>query len=207
LADALGETGSGVADVRIHLQNDCKRLSLSFRHDPGADTRFEEHQIRRPHHENGVLVVTGAKIHGQVRIGYGRQAVHAPDHLLGVDVGEDTGGVHRGVLNRQEQRALLLVEQGQERERELKLALSSDPRLHIVKDDPVAYRAALATAPKYSPTVLYQVEELLAREPVTVPRWLLGGRVTCPEADGWAPYENRQHQWFVLSPDDTLVPA
>jgi hypothetical protein len=43
-----------------------------------------------------------------------RQAVHAPDHLLGVDVGEDAGGVHRGVVNWQEWRALLLIEQGQE---------------------------------------------------------------------------------------------
>lgn len=93
------------------------------------------------------------------------------------------------------------------RARELKLALEPDPRLHLVEDDPVAYEAALATAPKYSPTVLYQVEALLAREPVRVPRWLLGGRVTCPEARGWAPYEDRRHQWFILSPDDTLVPA
>ena len=38
--------------------------------------------------------------------------------------------------------------------RELKLAFAPDPRLHFVEDDPVAYRAALATAPKYSPTVL-----------------------------------------------------
>ncbi len=93
------------------------------------------------------------------------------------------------------------------RARELKLALSPDPRLHFVEDDPVAYRAALATAPKYSPTVLYQVEELLAWEPVRLPRWLLGGRVTCPEAKGWAPYESRRHDWFMLSADDVLTPA
>ena len=68
------------------------------------------------------------------------------------------------------------------RTRELRLAMSPDPRLYLVRDDPVAYRAALATAPEYSPTVLYQTEALLAREPVRVPRWLLGGRVTCPEA-------------------------
>jgi hypothetical protein len=93
------------------------------------------------------------------------------------------------------------------RARELKLALSPDPRLHLVKDDPVAYEAALATAPKYSPTVLYQVEELLEWKPVRLPRWLLGGRVTCPEARGWAPYDSREHDWFILSADDWLVPA
>jgi hypothetical protein len=92
------------------------------------------------------------------------------------------------------------------RTRELKLALSPDPRLHFVKDDPVAYEAALATAPTSSPTVLYQTDELLAYKPVRVPRWLLGGRVTCPEAKGWAPYENRQHQWFTLTADDVLTP-
>lgn len=93
------------------------------------------------------------------------------------------------------------------RTRELKLAMSPDPRLYLVKDDPVAYEAAVATAPKYSPTVLYQTEELLDRKPVRLPRWLLGGRVTCPEARGWAPYENRRYDWFTLSPDDVLRPA
>jgi hypothetical protein len=71
------------------------------------------------------------------------------------------------------------------RTRELRLAFAPDPRLRFVKDDPEAYEAALATAPKYSPAVLYQVEELLDRKPVRLPRWLLGGRVTCPEARGW----------------------
>jgi hypothetical protein len=93
------------------------------------------------------------------------------------------------------------------RTRELKLALAPDPRLHLVKDDPVAYAAALATAPKYSPTLLYQTEELLEWKPVTLPRWLLGGRVACPEAAGWPPYEERRHQWFTLTPDDVLVSA
>jgi hypothetical protein len=93
------------------------------------------------------------------------------------------------------------------RSRELMLAFSADPRLHFVKDDPVAYVAALATAPKYSPTVLYQVEGLLARKPVRLPRWLLGGRVTCPEARGWAPYEDQRHQWFTLSASEVLRPA
>jgi hypothetical protein len=92
------------------------------------------------------------------------------------------------------------------RSRELKLAFAPDPRLHFVKDDPVAYEAAVATAPKYSPTVLYQVEELLERKPVKLPRWLLG-RFTCPEARGWAPYEDQQHQTFTLTPDDVLRPA
>jgi hypothetical protein len=78
------------------------------------------------------------------------------------------------------------------RTRELKLAFASDPRLHFVKDDPVAYAAALATAPEYSPTVRYQVEELLERKPVRLPRWLLGGRVTCPEARDWPPYEDQR---------------
>jgi len=54
--------------------------------------------------------------------------------------------------------------------------------------------------------VLNQTEQLLAREPVLYPRWWLGGRMV-PEAHGWAPFENRQHDWLTLSPDDTLVPA
>jgi hypothetical protein len=88
------------------------------------------------------------------------------------------------------------------RTQELKLAFSSDPRLYFVKDDLVAYEAALATAPTYSPTVLYQVDELLSYQPVRFPRWMLGA-----EAHGWAPYDSRQHDWFILSADDWLVPA
>jgi hypothetical protein len=91
------------------------------------------------------------------------------------------------------------------RTRELKLALSSDPRLSL-GDLPPDERAALERQ-TYSPTVLYQVPELLAYKPVRLPRWLLGGNVTCPEARGWAPYDNRQHQWFILTPDDVLTPA
>src|ERR1700752_1351210 len=90
------------------------------------------------------------------------------------------------------------------RERELKLALSPDPRLYGMTG--VERFAAALNAPKYSPTVLYQVDELLEHRPVRVPRWLLGGRVTCPEARGWAPYENRRHQWFTLTADDVLTP-
>ena len=90
------------------------------------------------------------------------------------------------------------------RAKELKLALSPDPRLSL-GDLPPDERAALESQ-KYSPTVLYQVEELLHHRPVRMPRWMLGGR-TCPEARGWAPYESRDHDWFILSPDDTVVPA
>jgi hypothetical protein len=93
------------------------------------------------------------------------------------------------------------------RTRELKLAFAPDPRLHFVKDDPLAYEATLATAPKYSPTVLSQTEALLERKPVRLPRWLLGGRVTCPEARGWAPYEDQRHQWFTLDASEVLRPA
>jgi hypothetical protein len=92
------------------------------------------------------------------------------------------------------------------RAKELKLALAPDPRLYFVKVDPVLYRAALATAPKYIPTVLYQVDELIAWKPVTFPRWWLGGRMV-PGARGWEPYDSRRYDWFILSPDDTLVPT
>jgi hypothetical protein len=92
------------------------------------------------------------------------------------------------------------------REKELRLALSPDPRLYLVEDDPVAYGAALATAPKFSPTVLYQTEQLVARQPVRFPRWWLGGRMV-PKARGWEPYDSRRYDWFILSADDTLVPA
>ena len=60
------------------------------------------------------MAVLRSQIHGQVRIGHDRQAMHAPDHLLRVDIGEDTGGVHRGDVNRQEQRALLAGRAGTE---------------------------------------------------------------------------------------------
>lgn len=88
------------------------------------------------------------------------------------------------------------------RGKELRLALAPDPRLWFVKDDPVEYERVAATAPKYSPAVLYQVDELMNYKPVRFPRWWLGA-----EAHGWAPYEDHQHDWFVLSADDWLVPA
>jgi hypothetical protein len=91
--------------------------------------------------------------------------------------------------------------------RELKLAFAPDPRLYFVKDDPLAYEAAVATAPTYSPTVLNHTEALLERKPVRLPRWLLGGRVTCTEARGWGPYEDRRYQWFTLTADDVVTPA
>jgi hypothetical protein len=91
------------------------------------------------------------------------------------------------------------------RNRELKLALSPDPRLSL-GDLPPDERAALERQ-TFSPTVLYQVEELLNYAPVRLPRWLLGGNVTCPQARGWRPYEDRRHDWFILTRDDVLTPA
>jgi hypothetical protein len=91
------------------------------------------------------------------------------------------------------------------RAKELTLAMSRDPRL-LLGDLPPHERATLESQ-KYSPTVLYQVEELLARKPIRLPRWLLGGRVACPEARGWAPYEDRRHDWFTLDASDVLTPA
>jgi hypothetical protein len=91
------------------------------------------------------------------------------------------------------------------RNRELTLALRPDPRLAL-SDVPPDERAALERR-EFSPTVLYQVEELLNYEPVRLPRWLLGGNVTCPQARGWRPYESRRHDWFILTRDDVLVPA
>lgn len=85
------------------------------------------------------------------------------------------------------------------RAKELKLAFSPDPRLYFLRDDPVEYERVAASAPKYSPTVLYQVDELLAYKPVRFPRWSLPA-----EAHGWA---HRQHDWFILSADDWIVPA
>jgi hypothetical protein len=91
------------------------------------------------------------------------------------------------------------------RTRELKLALSPDPRL-LLGDLPPHERAVLE-AQTYAPTVLGQTDELLARKPVRLPRWLLGGRVTCPQAKGWPPFEDRQHDWFTLDASDVLTPA
>jgi hypothetical protein len=55
------------------------------------------------------------------------------------------------------------------RENELRLALAPDPRLWLVRDDPVEYERVAATAPKYSPAVLYQADELIAYKPVRSP--------------------------------------
>jgi hypothetical protein len=46
------------------------------------------------------------------------------------------------------------------------------------------------------------VEELLDRKPVRLPRWLLG-----TEAHGWAPYEDQRHEWFTLTAEDVLTAA
>ena len=91
------------------------------------------------------------------------------------------------------------------RDKELRRALSPDPRL-LLGDLPPHEREVLE-AQTYSPTTLGQVDELMEWKPVKVPRWLLGGRITCPEARGWEPYESRRYDWFVVSPDDTLVPT
>ncbi len=61
-----------------------------------------------------------------------------------------------------------------------------------------------ATAPKFSPTVLNQTDALLARQPVRVPRWLLGDR-TCPEMRDWPRYADRRQQWFTVGPDDVIT--
>jgi hypothetical protein len=90
------------------------------------------------------------------------------------------------------------------RDRELTLALSPDPRLLL--GDLTPHERAVLESQRFAMTVLGQTEALLARQSVRLPRWWLGGR-TVPEARGWAPYEDRRHDWFVLSPDDMLVPA
>jgi hypothetical protein len=91
------------------------------------------------------------------------------------------------------------------RSRELKLALSPDPRL-LLGDLPAHERAVLETQ-KFSPTVLRQVQALMDRQPIRVPRWMLGGRTTCPQARGWAAYASGRYDWFTLTPDDVLTPA
>ena len=42
------------------------------------------------------------------------------------------------------------------------------------------------------------------RQPVRVPRRMLGGR-TCPEVRGWLLYTDRRHQWFTVGPDDVIT--
>jgi hypothetical protein len=94
------------------------------------------------------------------------------------------------------------------RTRELKLAFEPDPRLHFVKDSPMAYDAATVTAPKYGPTVLYQVDELLERKPVRLASMAV--RWACHLSRGERLGTIRQPvdtTWFILSVDDTLVPA
>ena len=88
------------------------------------------------------------------------------------------------------------------RERELTAALSPDPRLYGL--DPDERERVAATAPKYSPTALNRTEALLVRQPVRVPRRMLGGR-TCPEVRGWPLYTDRRHQWFTVGPDDIIT--
>jgi hypothetical protein len=55
------------------------------------------------------------------------------------------------------------------RSRELKLALSPDPRL---LGDLTSHERATLESQNFSPTVRYQVEELLHHQPVRLPRWL-----------------------------------
>lgn len=80
------------------------------------------------------------------------------------------------------------------------------PRLCTI-NDPVERERMAATAPKYSLTVLYRVDALLANQPVRVPRWLLGGHVRCPEAVAWPEYTSRRHQWFTIDVNDVVRPA
>jgi hypothetical protein len=87
------------------------------------------------------------------------------------------------------------------RTRELTVALSDDPRLALI-DDPDERERIAATAPAISGTALGQLDAVQHRQPVRVPRWMLGA-----EARGWAPYEDRRHEWFWLSADDVLTPA
>lgn len=89
--------------------------------------------------------------------------------------------------------------------RELTVALSDDPRLVLI-DDPDERERVAATAPAVSGTALGQLEALKHRQPVMVPRWLLGGRM-CPEVRDWPPYRDRRVRWFTLTADDTLTPA
>ena len=70
--------------------------------------------------------------------------------------------------------------------------------------DPDDRERVAITAPTYSPTALGQTEALLARQPVRVPRWMLGGR-TCPEVRGWSLYNDRRHQSYTVGPDDIIT--
>lgn len=87
------------------------------------------------------------------------------------------------------------------RARELTVALSDDPRLALI-DDPDERQRIAATAGALSPIVLGQLDALKNRQPVRVPRWMLGA-----EARGRAPHEDRRHQSFILTADDVLRPA
>ncbi|MGE2723556.1 hypothetical protein [Mycolicibacterium pulveris] len=91
------------------------------------------------------------------------------------------------------------------RQRELSVARAPDPRLSAFTDSAERKHQAV-TAPPYSPTPLGQIEALIARQPVRIPRWYLGGH-TFPEVRDWAPYADRRHQWFVLTPDDRVTPG
>jgi hypothetical protein len=87
------------------------------------------------------------------------------------------------------------------REKELKTALTPDPRLSMIDPDE-RERVAANCYNRYSPTALGQVDELLAKEPVTIPRYML----TRSDLADWPPFRDRRHQWFTVGPDDVISP-
>jgi hypothetical protein len=95
------------------------------------------------------------------------------------------------------------------RDKELAAAAKPDPRV-CVHLDPGPQRDAaieenLRTQQRQDRCVL-DVGALDAYEPVTVPRWYLGGH-SFPEARDWPEYRDPNLTHYVVTPDDNLSPG
>ena len=88
---------------------------------------------------------------------------------------------------------------------ELQVALRPDPRVSTISDPDERERVA-ATAPRYSPTALNQVDALMSGLPIVVPRSYVGGR-SYREFHGWPPYDGRRIKWFIVTSDDRVMPG
>jgi hypothetical protein len=92
-------------------------------------------------------------------------------------------------------------------ETECQCAEGPDPRLFLSLETPEQRAEWEQSKDEGRRLAALALDELLAAaEPIWLPRWALCGRIV-PDVRGWAPYEDRRHQWFVLSADDLLTPA
>ena len=93
------------------------------------------------------------------------------------------------------------------RDEELKRAATPDLRAVFGLEGEEREAAAasnLRTQPRQQRCVL-DVDALDAYEPVTVPRWCVGGH-SFPEARDWPEYRDPDLKGYVVTPDDRVTP-